>query len=402
MKENIKTDILIVGGGIAGLWTYRVLKDLGYHVILIEEKYLGQMQTLGSQGMIHGGQRYHLQGTSNDHGDKISEMPRVWNECLAGNGVIDLSKVKILAQNQYLWSPGGLASNVATFMASKAMNSKVKNLKTAQLPEIFKMSDKFKGVVYEMDECVVEVKSLLNEIMGPYTQHVLQTQLSHVEKTQDGKYLHRCKLTNGDQVEIESSVSIFAAGTGNEIAISNLRLDCERPQSQRRPLKQIMIREVEFPLYAHCITTDPRPRMTVTAHPLANGKYVWYLGGIVAEYGIDKSDEEAIKFAKKEVIELFPWIDWSQKEWSCFNIDRAEPYFDLSFFKSGPELLTEEHLAVAWPTKLTFAPALARQIVEWIESKKIEFSKNEQSFSIQVPLASLGQYPWDETIWSQS
>ncbi len=50
-------DIIVFGGGIAGLWLSNVLVREGYDVILIESDRLGCGQTLASQGMIHGGQK---------------------------------------------------------------------------------------------------------------------------------------------------------------------------------------------------------------------------------------------------------------------------------------------------------------------------------------------------------
>ncbi|MFN7609893.1 MAG: FAD-dependent oxidoreductase, partial [bacterium] len=51
-------DVVLIGGGIAGLWLANVLQQKGYTVALLEENTLGGEQTLASQGMIHGGQKY--------------------------------------------------------------------------------------------------------------------------------------------------------------------------------------------------------------------------------------------------------------------------------------------------------------------------------------------------------
>ena len=107
--SSYHSDLIIFGGGIAGLWTYNVLKDAGYSVILLEKDKLGGTQSMASQGMIHGGQRYALQGKANSHSESISEMPKIWEDCLKGKTSPDLSSAQILSQKQYLWSPGGLS-----------------------------------------------------------------------------------------------------------------------------------------------------------------------------------------------------------------------------------------------------------------------------------------------------
>ena len=61
-----KIDIAILGGGIAGLWLLNLLVSRGYSVVLLEKEALGAGQTIASQGMIHGGVKYALQGLLTD------------------------------------------------------------------------------------------------------------------------------------------------------------------------------------------------------------------------------------------------------------------------------------------------------------------------------------------------
>src|SRR5579863_6345558 len=115
MKKTVETDIVIIGGGIAGLWLLNRLRQLGYSVILLEAKALGAGQTNKSQGIIHGGIKYALQGMVTHASEAIADMPKVWDDCLHGRGIIDLSQVPILSKHQYLWSTGSLASKIASF-----------------------------------------------------------------------------------------------------------------------------------------------------------------------------------------------------------------------------------------------------------------------------------------------
>ena len=62
-----------------------------------------------------------------------------------------------------------------------------------------------------------------------------------------------------------------------------------------------------YPLYAHCISTDIVPRLTVTSHPTDDDQWVWYLGGDIAESGVKRDSDEQIARAKKEVEKLLPW-----------------------------------------------------------------------------------------------
>ena len=120
MKKTIETDIAIIGGGIAGLWLLNELRQQGFSVILLESATLGGGQTHKSQGIIHGGTKYALQGSMTEAAQAIAEMPDVWRACLEGQGCIDLTGVPVLSQQQYLFSTNKLAGKVAGFFASMA------------------------------------------------------------------------------------------------------------------------------------------------------------------------------------------------------------------------------------------------------------------------------------------
>ena len=60
MPQALSTDILIVGGGIAGLWLNARLRRAGYATVLVESASLGGGQSVKSQGIIHGGAKYAL------------------------------------------------------------------------------------------------------------------------------------------------------------------------------------------------------------------------------------------------------------------------------------------------------------------------------------------------------
>ena len=63
MTAPHSTDIVVFGGGIAGLWLLNRLRDEGNDAILLEADGLGAAQTLASQGIIHGGLKYALGGS---------------------------------------------------------------------------------------------------------------------------------------------------------------------------------------------------------------------------------------------------------------------------------------------------------------------------------------------------
>ncbi|MDV7214119.1 FAD-dependent oxidoreductase, partial [Azotobacter beijerinckii] len=76
MFPALSTDVLIVGGGIAGLWLSARLRQAGYATLLAENASLGGGQSVKSQGIIHGGTKYALHGALSGASEAIAEMPR--------------------------------------------------------------------------------------------------------------------------------------------------------------------------------------------------------------------------------------------------------------------------------------------------------------------------------------
>ncbi len=107
-------DVVIIGGGIAGLFTLDQLVRDGHQPVLLEVSRLGSGQTVSAQGIIHGGLKYSLSGTSSPSALGVKQMPAVWSECLAGTREPDLSDVTLRSRSCLLWRGGSLASRLGT------------------------------------------------------------------------------------------------------------------------------------------------------------------------------------------------------------------------------------------------------------------------------------------------
>ncbi len=381
-------DIIIFGGGIAGLWLANVLKRAGYNLILIEKDTLGGAQTLASQGMIHGGQKYTLQGAVTGHAASIARMPERWECCFGGYGEIDLTSVKFLSENQIMWPAGSILSDIAVFGAAQMVNAATSKLKQAEIPDALKASGKkFKGSVYSMPEKVLDVRTLVQALAAPLKGRLFKGDVTEI--LPDGQ-----AAING--MVMQAQMLIFTSGTGNEDAFKMLKID--KQLAQRRPLRQIMVRPVHDALYGHGIVGKPKPRMTVTAHPNGRDGYVWYLGGSVAEESAAMDDAAAIDFARKELQAVFPHMDWTNKQWATWAGDRAEPYDEDGQLPPGPFVQQRGRVLIAWPTKLTFAPALADRIADKLRDKKI-IPEYKTEPPAELPPAEVGRYPWETAVW---
>src|SRR5262245_52644096 len=127
-------DVLIAGGGIAGLWLLNRLRAAGFDAALVDRNPLGTGQTIAAQGIIHSGVKYTFDGVMRPQTEALSSMPKIWMDSIAGHGEVDLRGAEILSEHQFMWSPGSLMGRLVGAMASKAMRSDVATLDRPQWP----------------------------------------------------------------------------------------------------------------------------------------------------------------------------------------------------------------------------------------------------------------------------
>ncbi|MEW6174515.1 MAG: FAD-dependent oxidoreductase [Pseudomonadota bacterium] len=356
MPESLSTDVLIVGGGVAGLWLNARLRRLGFATLLVDKGALGGGQSVKSQGIIHGGTKYALSGALTGASEAIADMPRRWREALEGKGELDLSGVRLLSDAHYLWSPGTLAGNLTSFFASKAVRSRVGQVKGDELPPALQ-HPRFKGKVYRLSELVLDVPSLIARLAELAGDSLLACQ--QIEPLLDGNELVGLRV---DGREIRAQRIVFSAGGGTAELLASLGL--QQPAMQRRPLHMVIVKAPTLkPLYAHCLGGGTKPRITVTSHPAPDGEWVWYLGGDLAETdGVARDVATQIAAAKKELAELVPWIDLSSAQWATLRIDRAEPAQSALARPDNAFLAEQGRLLVGWPTKLALSPDLSDRV----------------------------------------
>ncbi|MDF3862825.1 FAD-dependent oxidoreductase [Pseudomonas denitrificans (nom. rej.)] len=390
MSESLSTDILIVGGGIAGLWLNARLRRAGFSTVLVENTALGGVQSMRSQGIIHGGTKYALHGALTGASEAIADMPALWRDCLAGTGEVDLRGVRLLSDAHYLWSPGGLAGNLTSFFASKAVRSRVAQVKGSDLPPA--LQDKaFKGKAYRLTELVLDVPSLVARLAELAGDSLLAGE--RIEALRDGDKLAGLRV---DGREIRAQRVVLSAGAGNEALLRELGL--ERPEMQRRPLHMVLVTAPTLkPLYAHCLGGGPKPRVTVTTHRLSNGDWVWYLGGDIAEAGgVARNEAEQIAEAQRELHKLVPWIDLSAARWATLRVDRAEPSQNNLLRPDSAFLAEDGALLVGWPTKLALAPNFADRVLESLEKSGIRPQAN--AALPDLPRPAMARPVWEELL----
>ena len=390
MPSVISTDVLIVGAGVAGLWLNARLRRQGFSTIVVERESLGGGQSVKSQGIIHGGAKYALHGALTGASEAIADMPRRWREALAGDGELDLSGVRLLSEAHYLWSPGTLAGNLTSFFASKAVRGRVDQVKGDQLPPALQ-DPRFKGKVYRLAELVVDVPSLIERLAELAGDGLLAGQV--IEPLFDNDELIGLRV---DGLDIHAQRIVFSAGGGNAELLASVGISV--PAQQLRPLHMVLVKGPSLkPLYAHCLGGGPKPRITVTTHPAANGEWVWYLGGDIAEAdGVAREPAEQIAVAKKELGNLLPWVDLSQAQWATLRVNRAEPAQSGLVRPDNAFLSDQGRLLVGWPTKLALAPDFSDRVLQALEHDGIK-PGNAPALP-PLPRPPLGKTAWEQLL----
>jgi glycerol-3-phosphate dehydrogenase len=389
---DVDVDVLIIGGGIAGLWSLARLQQAGYKTVLLESEALGAGQTRYAQGIIHGGTKYALTGKLTASSESVADMPARWRACYEGSGELDLSQAELISDAHYLWSTTSLTSRISGFFASKVMRSRSAEVGHDALPSIFQHSD-FKGQFYRLDEPVFNTLSVIRALAEPRKQSILMIDPQSVTAETDAV---RVTSQDGDEYVLRYKKLVLMAGQGNEELLS--KFGCSEPAMQRRPLRMVVMRgsddnALSDMIYAHCLGASVNPRVTITSHRDDQGNIVWYMGGQLAEEGVGKSDVELISRAKSELAELIPWLSLKDKQWGVLDIDRAEIKIKGSSRPDTFSIVEDGNIITAWPTKLALAPALADDLVEMLNGK-IVAGIAEPALPGEVQLVYAG-FPWD-------
>jgi len=397
MSKIFHVDVVIIGGGIAGLWTLTRLKQLGYQVVLLESQTLGSGQTIASQGIIHGGVKYALKGLFNSSAKAVAAMPQLWQKCLLGQGEINLQSVEVLSDAQFLWSIAGFTAKASQFFASKALRGRVSRLKKDKYPKLFQ-NPAFDGFIYQLEECVLNVPSLINALSMPVMDSIIKIGEKELEFRFDEQkniselYFH---TQDNDLITLKADAFVLTAGQGMEALIKNIPA---APKMQRRPLQMVLLKwENQQSIYAHCMDGHTNPRVTITSHMTKRGQPVWYIGGRLAEEGCRRSQDEQIVLAQQEMKLLFPWLDFSHTEWASLCIDRAEQMQPNNQRPEGITVTASANIIFALPTKLALSPLLAAEVIQRLVDKGIvPKTRTDLAALNALPKPELATPLWDQ------
>jgi glycerol-3-phosphate dehydrogenase len=385
-------DALIIGGGIAGLWTLDALDERGFAVALLEPGALGAGQTLASQGIIHGGLKYTLRGLFHRSAEAVSAMPERWRQSLAGSLRPDLSSVTVRSPSTWLWRSESLRSKLGLLGARSGLRSVPVEASVAERPSILRGVP---GTVYRVDEPVLDTLSLVRSFAAHHADRLIAApglpNAGGLTLTREGASV-RAEIPLGphERLCLRARSIILAAGAWNESLRAQLGLS--PALMQRRPLHMAVVRNAPAELHGHCVD-GAATRVTITTSTDSAGRLVWQLGGQLAEEGVALTPEALVARAIDEVRAVLPGVDLSATEWGTYRIDRAERATQAGLRPDDAQLVEDDaSILTIWPTKLALAPRAAELIVDALRHRSIEPSGPR---SIDGPRPTIGLPPWE-------
>ncbi|RKZ08809.1 hypothetical protein DRQ32_08780 [bacterium] len=394
----VVVDTLVLGGGVAGLWTLRELLDAGIDACLVENAGLGGEQSMQVQGIVHGGGKYALRRVGDVSAIRqIREMPERWREHRAGRRSPSLADAHTSSEGCWLWLPA--ASWLARLEALTLIPLLRHGGVLATPPQSRPKSEwplplqQHALRAYRMDEPVLEPVSVISALAGPVGDRLLAGQLRAMRREADA-----WELDFEDGRKIRARAVVACAGTGNAKILELAGQDPAR--MQRRPLRMGLVRGdlADLPaLHGHCVIGG-RTRLTITSVDAAEGQRVWQVGGELAERWASTNGEEFFGDLWVEIQRALPGLDLSRMELADYPAVRAEAANTAQSRPSGVQVdEVAPSMIVAWPTKWAMAPLLAEEVAGLIVpgAKRPDTSFN----SLDWPRAGLARPPWERAEW---
>ena len=391
MPLNDEFDCVLIGGGIAALWTLDALDEAGFATALVEPWRLGGGQTLWSQGIIHGGTKYSLSGLLHPGSNAVSEMPGRWLDSLEGRRRPDLRDVAVLSRETWLWRTGSIASRLGMLGARLALRTRPEEVAAEDRPPLLRSA----GEVHRLGEPCLDTRSLVASFRKTHEPRMVAAagpeSISFADE--GGRLRVSVGTVAGESTRLRTRLVILAAAGGNDRFRASLGLD---PASQRRPLHMGLVRGEASRLpacFGHCVD-GAATRVTITSATTDDGRIAWQVGGKIAEEGVSLDGPAFLDRLRSELDATLPELDLDPLEFASYRPDRVEAR-TVGGVRPDDAVLIDDHPAAVtlFPTKLALAPRGAELVLGAVRARGIRPSGVA---AIDALRPDIGPSPWNE------
>ena len=381
--EPIALDVLIIGGGIMGLWLLNELGQAHYSVVLLERGALGGGQTCHSHVYLHRGHLYREVALAS----RLQGVQALWDRWFQNHvpppfglppsyfGFRNLADAQQVAQS---WDHPALTLTYQSTSVPAALQAG--GLK----------------VVLESPEICLEGEWLVHELsqsVQPFISQIEETRDILVNSTTRTVEEVRVTMPQGRSLTFRPKALVLAAGEGNQTLLDLLSRGHEPLRQRVRDAQQIrrshmlVVKDVQGNVLEPLVGIFPSFLGLFIVSRISNGATVW----LISDYRGPRlsSDEDRAKYTAQwwlpEVVaalrELAPPYFQQQPDrlqWGIYEAPKAEggvernvPYHGLPHQGLPHEERIEQfglqNVWTVWPTKLTLAPQASAEVLRHLQ-----------------------------------
>lgn len=380
MSFPIRIDVLIIGGGIAGLWLLDDLLGRNYSALLVESKALGTGQTVASQGILHSGFKHSAVGRKDAFVNNLRSMLSLWRECLDGMRQPDLHLVARRSEYCCVWRTDTIASYMGQLGARLGLQGGMEIVARENIPLPLANRDG----VFRLKEQVIDPASLVSVLAMRNRKRIIQADVRIADHSA-GK---TAVITSPDKMracEFKPEMTVLTAGEGNSALREAFGLSGKL--MAHLPLRILTLRGDLPDLNGFCIE-KMHAKVVVTTQRISRQEAVWQVATESA-HPDDPADFEP--FAMNELRNALPGFDWPAVAIGSYCANRAEPLIKDKR-PSDVYASVEGNVITAWPTKLVLAPRLAEQIYARLPPPSVQADFADLA---GWPFPPIANFPWD-------
>ena len=379
-KEIVATDVLIVGGGVSGLWLLNQLKQAGYSAYLVEHNLLGGEQTNHSHLYLHRGHAY----IKSQLAIPLRDTCEKWDDWIMSRGSRDDPHAHIGGPSLFGFESIADAEAHAAMWSEKSVQLGAEP--RTDLPEALRSAGEQNSaisVVYETRAECVTGEWLIRELLRDVAECVGKIDyVETIERGPGGSVGAVTVRVPDGRVTFDTRMLVLAAGFRNQLLISELIDEKLCLRSDGQPLQMIR--------WGHMLvirgSRDQLPPLSGIFHPsdlflvsrVDGDETVWLVSDWVSPptYLVTKqlvNDERTWFPAVWEKLQALAPGVFSRPEsfrWGVYSAPKAEAqpegtgYPEERAANGWVDQCGVPNLAAVWPTKLTLAPRVSDEVLE--------------------------------------
>lgn len=376
--ETIEVDVVVVGGGIQGLWLLGDLVAAGYNAILLERMQPGFGQTGHSHVFLHQGHMYAgMKANPNDTLDRIKKVQQAnsfWEQELQSGRLKNLQPI---TSTFYMgFSDADFGENFEALCKRGSLTCDEMTPIPAELGPLTKR-------VYKADGTCLDSNKLLTQLLqsGNLTDRVGLCEIVSVQSNPSGRFHLLGKRDKQNSLQFDAGAVVLSAGSGNEHVQRLFGVNVSNNGSRQQTVKTFMlvVREIDEQLPPTSGMYPDFDGLFMVSRTDPDGRTVWLIADrqrkLVPVPGEITAFDPLSWFRtiKLTLTKLFPRLmDHPEHyEWGIYEAAKAELWTENDR-REGGKFPVNYHFNrmpgmpvwLAWPTLLTFAPLVAHLIAQ--------------------------------------